>query len=1038
MVSVAGPDFLSEMNISINELLHTTQRIRSVNGKPLKVLGYLYVKLQVKDGNNIPHETYDVIYIIENAPAMFLSLSTCKALGIIPASFPLPASKPEREAQSITVSPVNSGATSPPEAGVARTPPPPRPSALPFLATPEHIDDLKKWLLDAFASSAFNTSSYPLPAMSGPPMKIHIKPDAQPHAVHTPIPISHHWKQQVKADLDRDVAMGIIEPVPIGTPTTFCAKMLTVPKKSGQPRRVVDLQALNKHCLRETHHTSSPFNLAQTIPSGTYKTVLDAWNGYHAIALDEDSKNLTQFVTEFGRYRYCRAPQGYLASGDAYTRRFDAITQDVPRKAKCVDDTLLWDDSIADSFWHTFDYLSLCSTNGITFNADKFVFAQKSLDFAGLQITDDHIKPSSQMLASIRDFPTPKNITGARAWFGLCEQVAWAYAIKPEMQPLRDLVKPSTPFYWDEQLNNVFEASKQHILSLVEDGVRTFEVNRPTCLATDYSKYGIGFVLLQKYCLCPIESAPTCCKTGWKLVFAGSRFTTPTEEGYQAIEGEALAVASSLHKCRMFVLGCPKLIVAVDHRPLVGIFNSKAMEKIDNPRLFRLKEKTLLFRFTAQYSAGKWHKAPDCMSRYPTQEASSSDIDSIILDAAISALTSENDPISWEELSAMCKTDEHYKHLTQTVIEGFPTDKANIPSHLLPYWRVRDHLSVIDGVCLFDSRPVIPIALRARVMASLHSAHQGHSGMRARARISVYWPGMDKSLRNYLDTCHYCRLHAPSQPREPYTPAAPSAWPYECVVADHFDVKGKSYLVIADRYSGNMHIFRCPSGKPSAQHLVSTSRDLFNQYGVPREFASDGGTSFTSHEFQSFLNYWGIKHRLSSAYFPQSNGRAELAVKMAKRIIANCTHPSGTLDTDAASKAIMQYRNTPLTTVGKSPSQILFGRILRDHIPAATTQYEPHPEWLIKKEERHAATTLRDQYIKKRYDLSSRPLKPLHVGQRVIVQNQGTNHPRLWEHSGTVIEVLPFRRYKIVLDDSQNTTMRNRRFLRPLQATRSG
>ena len=207
------------------------------------------------------------------------------------------------------------------------------------------------------------------------------------------------------------------------------------------------------------------------------------------------------------------------------------------------------------------------------------------------------------------------------------------------------------------------------------------------------------------------------------------------------------------------------------------------------------------------------------------------------------------------------------------------------------------------------------------------------TGMRARARWSVYWPGLNKTLRNFLETCHYCRVHAPTQQKEPYTESTASEWPYDKIVGDYFDKKGKSYLAIADRYSGNIHVFRCPSGNPSTAHLITVCRDLFHQYGVPRELSTDGGKTFTSYEFQSFLQYWGVHHRLSSAYYAQSNGRAELAVKIAKRIIADCSHPSGSLDTNAASRALMQYRNTPLSSVGKSPAQLLFGRILRDHLP---------------------------------------------------------------------------------------------------------
>ena len=88
--------------------------------------------------------------------------------------------------------------------------------------------------------------------------------------------------------------------------------------------------------------------------------MLDTWNGYHAVQLEEESQNLTAFITAFGCYRYRRAPQGKSGSGDAYTKRADKITKEVERHYKVVDDALLYNDSIKANFHHTFDYLKLC------------------------------------------------------------------------------------------------------------------------------------------------------------------------------------------------------------------------------------------------------------------------------------------------------------------------------------------------------------------------------------------------------------------------------------------------------------------------------------------------------------------------------------------------------------------------------------------------------------------------------------------------------------------------------------------------------
>ena len=137
---------------------------------------------------------------------------------------------------------------------------------------------------------------------------------------------------------------------------------------------------------------------------------------------------------------YLRMPQGYLASGDAYTRRYDEIIKNVPRKIKIVDDTLLFDKNIEDAFYHTLDYLLLCEKNGIVLNWE-IQFCQDVVQFRGLQITSSGLTPFDNLLNAISSFPTPKNITDARSWFGLVNQIAWAYSLSPIMLPFRDLVK---------------------------------------------------------------------------------------------------------------------------------------------------------------------------------------------------------------------------------------------------------------------------------------------------------------------------------------------------------------------------------------------------------------------------------------------------------------------------------------------------------------------------------------------------------------------------------------------------------------------
>ena len=168
--------------------------------------------------------------------------------------------------------------------------------------------------------------------------------------------------------------------------------------------------------------------------------------------------------------------------------------------------------------------MSLCSNAGIIFNTKKFQFGCEEVDFLGSRIGIDSIKPCPEYLQAILDFPRPKDITGIRSWFGLVQQVAYAFSDSEIMLPFRSLLKPTTPLVWTQDLQNSFDQSKRQIVKAVEEGVKIYDPRKSTALCTDWSKTGIGFVLLQKECDCE-EISRICCKPGWRLVYAGSRFT---------------------------------------------------------------------------------------------------------------------------------------------------------------------------------------------------------------------------------------------------------------------------------------------------------------------------------------------------------------------------------------------------------------------------------------------------------------------------------------------------------------------------------
>ena len=210
-----------------------------------------------------------------------------------------------------------------------------QPAKLPFAPTEENVANMKAWLLDRYSGSTLNRCSHqPLPMMDCVPLRLHIDPEAEPVAAYNARPVPIHLRDKVKAQLDEDVRLGIMERVPVGTETRWQSHMHVVVKPSGEPRRTVDFRHLNKNCRRENESLVSPFKQARLIPASVYKTKTDAWNGYHSCPLAEEDRDYTTFVMEYGRYRYCVAPQGFLASGDAYNQRFGRVLDRTERKTR--------------------------------------------------------------------------------------------------------------------------------------------------------------------------------------------------------------------------------------------------------------------------------------------------------------------------------------------------------------------------------------------------------------------------------------------------------------------------------------------------------------------------------------------------------------------------------------------------------------------------------------------------------------------------------------------------------------------------------
>ena len=277
--------------------------------------------------------------------------------------------------------------------------------------------------------------------------------------------------------------------------------------------------------------------------------------------------------------------------------------------------------------------------------------------------------------------------------------------------------------------------------------------------------------------------------------------------------------------------------------------------------------------------------------------------------------------------------------LRAAVLRGFPEHRHDAPPEVRPYWGVRHMLAVDDGLLVYGPRLIIPAELRRDVLRQLHASHQGIERTRRRARLCIYWPGIDRDIEHTVSACAVCRVARPSQAREPMWRKDPEPTRvFESISADFFHVAGRTFLVCADRLSGWPHVSVC-GHTASADQLTRELRHLFSLMGVPAVLRSDGGPQFTAAKTRRSLDKWEVKHQRSSPGHPQSNGHAEAAVKAVKKLIIAASQ-GGTLDDEQLDRGLLELRNTPRAD-GRSPAQHLFGHPVRTPMPVHHRAFAP-------------------------------------------------------------------------------------------------
>ena len=193
-------------------------------------------------------------------------------------------------------------------------------------------DEVKK--LKKKYETVFNTEGGLKPMLCNP-YKIELKDNIPIKPIHVNVPRRTPYAFQGAL-----VREGVLEYVEGSSEWVSPSRF--VPKPDGDVRMVPDLVHLNKFVKRPIHPFKPPKDIIALVdPHAKYFATFDAKHGYWQVVLDPDSRHLTTIITEYGLYRFIRAPMGLTSSGDIFCQKTDEALAGIPELQKLVDNIMI-------------------------------------------------------------------------------------------------------------------------------------------------------------------------------------------------------------------------------------------------------------------------------------------------------------------------------------------------------------------------------------------------------------------------------------------------------------------------------------------------------------------------------------------------------------------------------------------------------------------------------------------------------------------------------------------------------------------------
>ncbi|GKC09551.1 reverse transcriptase domain-containing protein [Tanacetum coccineum] len=227
----------------------------------------------------------------------------------------------------------------------------------------------------------------------------------------------------------------------------------------------------------------------------------------------------------------------------------------------------------------------------------------------------------------------------------------------------------------------------------------------------------------------------------------------------------------------------------------------------------------------------------------------------------------------------------------------------------------------------------------------------GHHGANYTAKkvfdSGFYWPTIYRDAHDMVKSCDSCQRQGKISQKDEMPQNAIQV----CEIFDVWGIdfmgpfpssRGNKYILVAvDYLSKWVEAKALPTN--DARVVVKFLKSLFARFGTPRAIISDRGTHFCNDQFAKVMLKYGVTHRLSTAYHPQTSGQVEVSNHGLKRILERTVGENRASWSDKLDDALWAFRTAFKTPIGCTPYKLVYGKAC--HLPI---ELEHKAYWALK------------------------------------------------------------------------------------------